>query len=264
MSGIVVITTKGKAKRDFVNTLQEESGGAVALAVLQNVRRKSLPKRIKSFYKKVGVLGIFQEIYYFLDLKLSARKKRALRVLSARTEGLKREVEYLTRTIETNDVNEDRIYEMISAIRPDIIVILGGYIVAERLLKAARVCVNMHSGFVPYYRGVNGLENAILNNDFEHLGITIHYAVPEVDAGGVIEIVQEDYRKSPEDFFIALNDLAKKKYIDTIIKILRGDQIKSELQDTTKGRNNMLKEWTYKKQNALANNVLNWQKTHGT
>ena len=257
MSGIVVITTKGGAKRDFVNILQEETGGAIALAVLQNVRKKSLFKRILSFYKKVGFLGIIPEIYYFLAVKLSPSKKYALAVLSTRSAVLGKDQEYLTKTIETDNVNEDLIYEHIKKINPDIIVIWGGYILKPRLLEVSRFAVNMHSGYVPYYRGVNGVEQAILNDDLEHIGISVHYAVTKVDAGGVIDIVTTNHQNSPEKFFKTLNDLATRRYIDIIKEILKNGKIQSKPQDTSNGRLYLLKDWTYKKQYTLAKKILN-------
>lgn len=257
MSGIVFITTKGNAKKSFANALQRETG-VVKLVVLQNEKKKSLFKRISTFYKKVGLVGIISEIYYFLSVKLSGRKKQALRVLSARSLDYKPEEEYLCETINTDDINEDIVYERIKSMAPDVIVIWGGYILKPRLLEVARFAVNMHFGFVPYYRGVNGVQNAILNDDFEHIGITIHYAVPKVDAGEVIKIIQTDHSKSPEEFFSSLNEKAFREYLEVAKKIFKGEAVQSYPQDLTKGKNFLLKEWTYKKENALADKIIKW------
>ena len=262
MSGIVVITTKGEARRNFVNVLHEETDNAVALVVLQNVRRLNLTKRIISLYKKVGFFGMFFELYHFLAVKLSSQKKYALALLSYRSVISNVQVEYLTETLETNDINEDTIYEHIKKINPDIIVIWGGYILKPRLLEIARHAINMHFGVVPYYRGVNGVQLAILNDDFDHIGITIHHAVSEVDAGEVIKIIDTSYRKSPENFFITLNDMATREYINVIKTILKEGSIASRRQDLSKGKNYLSKEWTYREQNMLAKKILAWKKPY--
>lgn len=255
MPGIVLVTTKGRAKKAFANALQRETG-AVKLVVLQNEKKKSLFKRINSFYKKVGLVGIIPEIYYFLSVKLSERKKQAISTLSARSESS--DEDYIAPTIETRDINEDTIYERIKSIEPDVIAIWGGYILKSRLLETAPLVVNMHSGFVPYYRGVNGIQHAILNNDFEHIGITIHYAVPKVDAGEVIKIIRPEEKKPVLEFFRDLNDRAFREYIEVVKEILEKGRIPGETQDLSKGKNYLLKEWTYKKENALAKKILEW------
>ena len=259
MAGIVILTTKGEAKRDFVNALQKETGGAVALAVLQNVRRKSFLQRVVSFFKKVGVLGLVPELYHFLAVKLSRQKKDALALISLRSRPSFEEG-YLADTLETDDVNGDDVYERVNTVRPDIIVMWGGYIVKPRLLELARRALNMHFGFTPYYRGVNGVQHAILRNDFTHVGITIHYAVTEVDAGEIIRVVTTDYRKSPESFFRELNDKATREYLAIAKRIARGEEVPGKPQDLALGRNYFLKEWTYARQDALARKLLAWQK----
>lgn len=264
MAVIVIITTKGAVKRSFVNTLQKETGGMVKLVILQNIRRKNIFKRIQIFYKKVGFPGIIPEIYYFLVVKLSPKKKRALSILSLRSRISESEKNYLAETVETDNVDDDAIYEYIKDIKPDMIVIWGGYILKPRILETARYAVNIHFGFTPYYRGVNGIEHAILNNDFKHIGVTIHYAIPKVDAGEVIKVVSIDHRTRPEEFFKVLNDLAFKEYIVIIKSLLEKGRISSSPQDLALGRNYLLKEWTYKKQNTLANKIIDWQKKYGS
>src|SRR3989344_4248228 len=259
MPGIVILTTKGEAKRDFVNALHKETGGAVALAVLQNVKKKTAWKRVSSFFRKVGLRGLLPELYHFLAVKLSRKKRAALALLSLRTP-LMTEAGYRVPTMETNDVNADDVYAKVSVIDPDCIVIWGGYIVKPRLLATARHALNMHFGFTPYYRGVNGVHEAILQNDLEHIGITIHYAIPKVDAGDVLHVVTADHRKLPEVFFKELNDTAVREGIIVVKKSMNREHVYAKPQHVAEGRNYFLKEWTYAKQDALAQKLLSWKK----
>ena len=259
MPGIVILTTKGEVKRDFVNALHKETGGAVALAVLQNVKKKTAWKRVSSFFRKVGFQGLLPELYHFLAMKLSRKKRAALALLSLRTP-LSAETGYLMETTETDDVNSDDVYNRISALHPDLIVIWGGYIVKPRLLAMAPHTLNMHFGFTPYYIRVNGVHEAILQNDLEHIGITIHYAVPQVDAGDVLQVVTADHRKPPEVFFKELNDTAAREYIAVVKKIMSGEHVYAKPQHAAEGKNYFLKEWTYAKQDALARKLLSWKK----
>ena len=262
MAGIVIITTNGGAKRYFVNTIQKETA-SVKLAILQKSKKKSLLKRMHSFYKKVGLIGFFPEVYNFLFVKLSRTKKQALAQIYIRSKESGAEGGYLAETLPTTDVNEDSIYERIKEINPDIIAIFGGHILKSRLLELAPYVVNIHFGFAPYYRGVNGIENAIINNDFEHIGITIHYAVSKVDAGEIIKVVTGDHKMSPEKFFKTLNDTAIREYVNTVKNLFKTGKVASKPQDITVGKNYFLREWTYEKQNTLAKRIMDWSKTYG-
>ena len=258
MSGIVVITTKGGAKRYFANTLQKETG-AVKLAILQFPKKKSLFKRISGFYKKVGFTNIIQEVYSFLSVKFSARKKHALSLVSLRSKEVGQEGGYLMETLETCDINEDWIYERVREINPDVVVIYGGHILKTRLLELAPHAFNIHFGFAPYYRGVNGIENAILNEDLEHVGVTIHYAVSKVDAGEIIKVITADHRLPPEQFFQSLNDRAIHEYMNVIKRVLDKEQLESKPQDISLGKNYVMRDWTYKKENLVADKIIKWQ-----
>lgn len=258
MSGIVIITTKGDAKRFFVNTIQKETG-AVRLAVLQYPKKRSLFKRIHSFYKKVGLKNILGEMYSFFSMKLSKKKKQSLSLIYTRSNESWSDGGYLVETMETTSINEDAVYERVKEINPDVIAIFGGHILKSRLLELAPHVVNIHFGYAPYYRGVNGIENAIVNDDMEHVGITIHYAVPKVDAGEIIKVVTKDHKTSPQKFFSTLNDTALREYVDIVKKLYKYGRVGSKPQGQTLGKNYMLKDWTYAKQCILAEKMKNWE-----
>lgn len=258
MGTIVVITTKGRAKKDFVNALYKETGGAVELVCLQKFKKKNLFRRIISFYKKVGFKKLPEEVYYSLVLRLSRRKREILPVVSLHTSISETTKGYIAPTMETDDINSQEVFDVLKKINPDLIVILGGSIVRQGILETAKQCINMHFGVCPYYRGANGMHHAILKNDFENIGITIHYAVPKVDAGEIISIVKVNYCQSPEIFFRQLSDKAIGKYIEVAKKLSNHEKVPSLKQDLSKGKNYLLKEWTFKKRNALAKKLLEW------
>lgn len=258
MSGIVVITTSGKTKKDFLNSLHKDTGGAVKLAVLQMVKRKPFVKRIKSFFQKVGWSGIISELYHFLAVKLSRKKKQALALVSVRGSSLGLGT-YLPEVIKTESINSDDVYERVREINPDLIVIWGGSILKPRLLELAPIVLNIHFGFAPYYRGVNGIERAILDDDFEHVGVTIHKAIPEVDAGEIVKVVTVDHKNSPEEFFKTLNDTAFSEYLRIAKEAYKNGRIVTVPQDTFLGKNYKLKDWNYGCQDNLAKKILKWQ-----
>jgi hypothetical protein len=249
MASLVIITTPGAAKRDLVNVLHERTEGKVALVIVQRESRRPLLKRIDRFVEKIGWWGIPREIYFFVRLFLSKKKRATLNFLKCRTPLLHTHSTYLPQTIYVDTINSDEVYERLKTINPTVIAIWGGLIIKQRLIETAGVVVNMHAGYCPYYRGTHGNLHALLKNDFGHIGITIHDAVQEVDAGAVREIITTDCRnRSPSMFFTELNDRAFHAYIDIILALMRGEETSIIPQDLTLGKNYRLKEWTYEKQ----------------
>ena len=169
---------------------------------------------------------------------------------------------YLAPIMEVDEINSQEVYDTLKKISPDLLVIWGGYIVQQHILETAKQCINMHFGVCPYYRGVNGVHHAILRDDLENIGITIHYAVSKVDAGEIISIVKVDYRQSPKNFFKELNDTATQKYIEIAKRLSNREKVSSLTQDLSKGKNYLLKEWTYTKQDVLAKKLLEWHEKY--
>jgi len=124
------------------------------------------------------------------------------------------------------------------------------------MLELAPHVVNVHFGLTSYYRGINGIENAIIIEDLGRIGITIHYVVSKVDAGEIIKVVIGDHNQPPEKFFQTLNDTAIREYVNVVKTLFKDGSIKSKPQDITFGRNYRIREWNYKKQNVLAEKIL--------
>ncbi len=91
------------------------------------------------------------------------------------------------RIVRVADINAPAAIELVAASKPDLGVILGGRILKPALVDAPRLgTLNIHKHDVRRYRG--GAEIGypeILNGDRE-LGLTVHWATAEVDAGAVV------------------------------------------------------------------------------
>lgn len=72
---------------------------------------------------------------------------------------------------------------------PDAILIYGTSVVKGMILGMARdICMNMHTGISPYYRGTACTFWPIVNGDFDMLGATVHECTSQVDGGAIFEI----------------------------------------------------------------------------
>jgi len=76
---------------------------------------------------------------------------------------------------------------ILDADKPEVIVVYGTAIIRDNIFRrAGRVTLNMHTGLSPYYRGDSTLFWPVFHNDPEHLGVTVHKLVPEVDGGDIV------------------------------------------------------------------------------
>ena len=69
----------------------------------------------------------------------------------------------------------------------ELVVAFGtSYLRKETLRRARHGILNLHTGFLPEYRGVKSEFWSLHNNDHAHLGWTLHYMTPELDAGDIV------------------------------------------------------------------------------
>ena len=91
------------------------------------------------------------------------------------------------RIVRVADINAVETVKLVADAKPDLGIILGGRILKSALIEAPRLgTLNIHKHDVRRYRGGTEIGYPeILNGDPE-LGITIHWATAEVDAGAVV------------------------------------------------------------------------------
>jgi len=85
----------------------------------------------------------------------------------------------------SDDINAEIVYNNIKNFSPDLICISGTKIVSDRILKLAKLCLNLHHGFVPYYRGVSSTDWVSFQRNFDYYYVTVHEAVTALDSGPI-------------------------------------------------------------------------------
>lgn len=80
--------------------------------------------------------------------------------------------------------------------QPDVIVVYGTAILKSHIFdKAKQVTLNMHTGLSPHYRGDSTLFWPVYYNDPEHLGVTVHKLVADVDGGDIVYTGKVSYEQ---------------------------------------------------------------------
>jgi len=97
-------------------------------------------------------------------------------------------------------INDDRVIDLLTSLRPAMVVVHGTRIISSRVLDALECpVVNMHAGITPRYRGVHGGYWALAEGHPEWVGTTVHLVDPGIDTGGIL--AQATFEVTGEDSF---------------------------------------------------------------
>jgi folate-dependent phosphoribosylglycinamide formyltransferase PurN len=124
-----------------------------------------------------------------------------------------------------SSVNAEETITAIRAASPKVIVVNGTRIIKRNVLESTSATfLNTHAGITPKYRGAHGAYWALLNNDPERCGVTVHVVDPGIDTGAVV--AQAIISPTSEDSFVTYPYLqlaaALPLLVDSVTKALEG------------------------------------------
>ena len=133
--------------------------------------------------------------------------------------------------IEVADINSQIVRETLEKFTPDIICIYGTQKISQRILGLAPIGLNIHDGFMPYYRGVSSSYWVSLESNFSYLSYSIHRATSTIDAGDI-------YRSKPVSpyFFESLEDHQYRQSIAAVVAMVE------TIKDLASGKDQSFKQ----------------------
>ncbi|GAL83794.1 formyl transferase domain-containing protein [Sporocytophaga myxococcoides] len=156
-------------------------------------------KLIRGRIKKLGVFKVLGQlifqigIYPFLKMRSEARIKTILQTTGLSSEPIPLEVVH-----KIESANDMKSIDLIKYKAPALVIINGTRILSKEFVQTfhGRI-INIHAGITPAYRGVHGAYWALVNNDPENCGTTVHFVDSGIDTGNIlaqakIEIEQSD------------------------------------------------------------------------
>lgn len=131
-----------------------------------------------------------------------------------------------------DSINSDEAIGKILFCMPDIIIVNGTRIISKRVLDRIHVpIINMHVGITPKYRGVHGGYWALVNEDIDNCGVTVHMVNAGIDTGDVIK--QKRIKVEKEDNFVTYPYIQTGEGIRLELEILENFEKTGEI-DTQK------------------------------
>ena len=91
------------------------------------------------------------------------------------------------KVVEVHSVNNKHLQKYIESMSPDLIITFGTGIVKPYIFNTAKWgTINIHRGQIDKYRGLDSDLWAIKNEDFDNIGVAIHYIDEDLDTGDVL------------------------------------------------------------------------------
>jgi len=107
------------------------------------------------------------------------------------------------KSVDLYNVNQMGVKEYIETLSPDLVWVYGtGRIEPEIISIPKWGMVNLHGGISQKFRGLDSSLWALYNNDFESLGLTIHYIEPDLDTGDILSQHKMDIELGDEIFHL--------------------------------------------------------------
>lgn len=124
-------------------------------------------------------------------------------------------------TVFVENINEQIVEDGIRSYQPDIVIVMGTTILKKNILNAIKTeyIINIHGGFLPYYKGNHCFFFAYYNKEYDKIGSTLHFVNSGIDSGDIIERVVPDFdlNDNPEKLYCK----AEMKAVDRLIELLK-------------------------------------------
>lgn len=186
---------------------QEHRIKGIVLEDQKWLRARVLCRRLRTR----GILEVLDQILFKI-LELLVLSKRAVRRSSgafSSCQPFDRARFAQTEIVQTNSVNSADVVSLIHRTKPDVVVVSGTSLLDAKLLSSLGdiSVINIHCGITPRYRGAHGAFWAIVNNDWDNIGVTVHFIDCGIDTGNIIS--QGNIQVEPHD---TPRDLALKQH----------------------------------------------------
>ncbi len=180
---IVLLVGKSESSRIVYNYLKKEFN--IQKVIIENPipRLLFLKKRVQ----RLGIRIVSGQILFFIfGLLLKWEAKNRLKEIKAAncldtSNYNHKDIMHVT------SVNDNIVEKTLKDLNPDAIVINGTRIISSRIIDNVTCPIlNTHAGITPHYRGVHGAYWALVQNDKQNCGVTVHLIDKGIDTGDIL------------------------------------------------------------------------------
>ncbi|MFV9551003.1 formyl transferase [Algibacter sp. PT7-4] len=190
---------------------------------IQNIiidKGESTYKLLKRRVKRLGIIHVIGQLLFRI-LAVSyinkTSKKRFQEILNKYN--IKEASFDLQKTVEISSINSLEGQKLLKKINPDIVIIVTTRILSKKTLETVNAnFINIHSGITPKYRGLHGAYWALINNDKQNCGVTVHLVDEGIDTGNILYQASIIDSITPKDNFMTYTYLQLAKALPLLKK----------------------------------------------
>ncbi|MGO4702414.1 formyl transferase [Dyella sp. 2RAB6] len=180
---IALLAGEGWSTSAMYNGLREEF--EIVAVIVE--RKPSAWKMLRHRARTLGWLETFGQFCFIVYSRLLARGAGMRIAVLMQRHGLSDSPIPEIAVTRVGSANHKRVASLLKKLAPQAVVVNGTRILSKKLLAAVNApFINTHMGITPAYRGVHGGYWALVNDDREHCGVTVHLVDEGVDTGGVL------------------------------------------------------------------------------
>ena len=189
----------------------------------------STSKLIKRRIKKLGFIRVLGQLLFrvvAVSYINATSKKRIQEILIKNNI---KEVDFdREKTVEIASINSDEGRQLLKKLNPDIVVIVTTRILSKKTLECVNAkFINIHAGITPLYRGLHGAYWALINNDKDNCGVTVHLVDEGIDTGNILYQENITHSITHKDNFMTYTFLQLAKALPLLKKSIRDIQLNS-------------------------------------
>ncbi|NER10018.1 Formyl transferase [Muriicola jejuensis] len=192
-------------------------------------RGESTRKLLRRRIKRLGLLHVIGQVLFRILVvsQLNRRSKgRFQEILDAN--GIRERDYEPEKTTKVNTINSEEGRNLLKRLNPDIVVIVTTRILSKKTLNTINArFINIHSGITPLYRGLHGAYWALINDDRENCGVTVHLVDEGIDTGNILYQDNITNEITPRDNFMTYTYLQLAKAIPLLKRSIRDIQSNS-------------------------------------
>lgn len=185
MSKTIVLLGREDSQTAIVyHSLQGEFPIAGVIVENGESRLEFVKRRIKrlGWRKTVGQVAFRITIMSWLRWSSRGRVEEIVRDFRLDSERIP-----ASKLTKVRSVNADEAVEVLREMNPAVVVVSGTRIISARVLRSVKaVFINMHAGITPMYRGVHGGYWALVEDNRDACGVTVHEVDTGVDTGRIL------------------------------------------------------------------------------
>lgn len=221
----IVLALSPYPSAKYVASRLSKSKNVVGIIFEKNRTPREVLIRMFKRAKKRGVIRLLDEVLFrVLDWATRKGKKSILNSDISNIESIPK--------IFVKSVNDSESIKFTKDLKADILLVYGTGILKKEIINVTvHGVLNIHPGITPEYRGLEPTFWAMTNQDFDKIGVTIHYIDEGIDTGRILS--QETVKVEKNDSYHTLFEKSIEKGVDMLLNVI-SDMENGKIKTTDK------------------------------